>query len=96
MNPWSVVLYQWNHILPLSRQWVAIPALGKFITVILNILEEEGVQKPYMLWVISFQEVKALQSGKKRPPATGKVSTALKPQPFNPGVMCRPTAYQFV
>jgi hypothetical protein len=91
-----VVIYQWAHVLPLSRQWVAIPALGKFITVMLNIVEEEGVQKPYMLWVVPLQEMEALQTGKECPPATGKVSATLQPQPFDPSVVCRAKTHQYM
>lgn len=85
--------YQWAHILALSRQWMVIPVLSEFITIMLNVLKKEGMQKPDVVWIIPVKKVELFKASKKGPPASSKVTSTLKPQPLNPGVMCRPVGY---
>ena len=86
--------YQWAHILAFSGEWMAIPVLGEFVTVVLNIFKKEGVQKPDVVWVIPVEEVEPLKAGEKGPPASGEVPTTLKPQPLDPGIVRRPIGYE--
>ena len=58
---------------------MAIPVLLEFITVVLNVIKKEGVQKPDVVWVIPVKEVEPLKTGKKGSPSSGKVTPSLKP-----------------
>jgi hypothetical protein len=75
---------------------MGVPVPLEFFTILLNVIEEEGMQKPDVVWVIPLKEVESFKAGEKGPPATGKMSPSLKPEPLNPGVMCRPVGCESI
>ena len=74
----------------LSRQWVAIPIINKLLAVLLDIIKKESVQKPDVMGIVPLKEVETFKAGKEGPPASGKMSSSLKPKPFNPGIVSGP------
>lgn len=58
---------------------MAVPVLLESITIILNVLEEEGMQKPYVVWIIPLKEVESFKASEKGSPAPGKVPPSFKP-----------------
>jgi hypothetical protein len=66
---------------------MVVPVSLKPITVLLNVLEEQRMQKPDVVRVFSLQEMEALQSGEKSPPTTCKVPAALQPESLYSGIV---------
>ena len=85
-----MITHQWAHALTLARERVTIPVIDEFFTVLLNIIKEECVQKPDVLGIILIKEVEASKAGEKGPPASGKMTSSLKPKSLNPGVVGGP------
>ena len=68
----------------------------EFITIVLNVLKREGMQKPDVMWIISVKEVEPFKVSEKCPPSLRKMPPTLKPQPLNPGVMCGPVGCEHI
>ena len=91
-----IIAHQWAHILALSREWVAIPVMAKFIAITLNVFKEECMQKPNVMWVVFIKEVKPPKAGEKGSPASGKVAASFEPHSLDSGVVCRPISHEHI
>jgi hypothetical protein len=58
---------------------MVVPVLPEFVTILLNVIKKEGVQKPDMVRVFPIEKVEPLKTGKEGPPAPGKVAPSLEP-----------------
>jgi len=75
---------------------MTIPLLLEFITIVLNVLKKEGMQKPNVVWIISVKEVEPFEASEKSSPAPSKVAPALKPEPLNPGIIGGSIDHQYI
>jgi len=52
------------------------------------------MQQPEVVRIITLKKVETFQAGKKCSPASGEVTTTLKPEPLNPSIVGRPVSYE--
>ncbi len=71
-----------------ASNWVVIPVHLKGFAVVVDFLEEDEVQQPYMLWICAIQSVQLLESQEEDTPLTTKLGANFHPKPFYLSVPC--------
>jgi hypothetical protein len=75
---------------------MTVPLLAEFFAILLNVLEEKGMQEPNVVWVIPIKEVEPFEAMEEGSPTPGKVSSSFKPQPLNSCVVSRPVCHHYL